>query len=214
MQTHKDLSAPKREALERVDVRRLPLSDSFRHVSGSGRRTVYVFSDPDCPYCRTLQSELEKLDDLTIVVFEYPLTALHPDAERKSISIWCAGDDADRWNLWHRTLVEKLGYSAGKLPKSYIQKPRSGSEPEHSGNAHSDFIGRASHAWIGRRHKHQRMVGGKTEVVEGIRIQAPLISCDMMQGYRCRPIDAAALEMWIAGREQVPPSKVVPMIAA
>jgi diguanylate cyclase (GGDEF)-like protein/PAS domain S-box-containing protein len=39
--------------------------------------------------------------------------------------------------------------------------------------------------------------------------------CDMMQGYRfCRPIDAAALEMWIAGREQAPPSNVVPMIAA
>ena len=36
--------------------------------------------------------------------------------------------------------------------------------------------------------------------------------CDMMQGYRfCRPIDAAALEMWIASRV---PSSAVPMIAA
>ena len=39
--------------------------------------------------------------------------------------------------------------------------------------------------------------------------------CDMMQGYRfCRPMDAAALEMWIAAREPVPSSNVVPMIAA
>jgi len=39
--------------------------------------------------------------------------------------------------------------------------------------------------------------------------------CDMMQGYRfCRPMDAAALEMWIASRENSPPSNVVPMIAA
>ncbi|MFL6696754.1 MAG: putative bifunctional diguanylate cyclase/phosphodiesterase [Vitreoscilla sp.] len=39
--------------------------------------------------------------------------------------------------------------------------------------------------------------------------------CDMMQGYRfCRPIDAAALEMWIAGREAAPSPNVVPMIAA
>ncbi|MBC7662771.1 MAG: EAL domain-containing protein [Caulobacter sp.] len=43
--------------------------------------------------------------------------------------------------------------------------------------------------------------------------------CDMMQGYRfCRPIDAAALEMWIATREAAPAtataSNVVPMIAA
>jgi EAL domain-containing protein (putative c-di-GMP-specific phosphodiesterase class I) len=39
--------------------------------------------------------------------------------------------------------------------------------------------------------------------------------CDMMQGYRfCRPMDAAALEMWIAGRELASSSNVVPMIAA
>jgi diguanylate cyclase (GGDEF)-like protein/PAS domain S-box-containing protein len=39
--------------------------------------------------------------------------------------------------------------------------------------------------------------------------------CDMMQGYRfCRPMDAAALEMWIATRELTPLSNVVPMIAA
>jgi diguanylate cyclase (GGDEF)-like protein/PAS domain S-box-containing protein len=39
--------------------------------------------------------------------------------------------------------------------------------------------------------------------------------CDMMQGYRfCRPMDAAALEMWIAGREVASDVNVVPMIAA
>jgi len=39
--------------------------------------------------------------------------------------------------------------------------------------------------------------------------------CDMMQGYRfCRPMDAAALEMWIAGREAASSVNVVPMIAA
>jgi len=37
--------------------------------------------------------------------------------------------------------------------------------------------------------------------------------CDMMQGYRfCRPIDAAALEMWIATRELTAPT--LPLVAA
>jgi diguanylate cyclase (GGDEF)-like protein/PAS domain S-box-containing protein len=37
--------------------------------------------------------------------------------------------------------------------------------------------------------------------------------CDMMQGYRfCRPMDAAALEMWIAGREMTTPT--LPLVAA
>jgi diguanylate cyclase (GGDEF)-like protein/PAS domain S-box-containing protein len=39
--------------------------------------------------------------------------------------------------------------------------------------------------------------------------------CDMMQGYRfCRPVDAAALETWIATREIKSSANVVPMIAA
>ncbi len=37
--------------------------------------------------------------------------------------------------------------------------------------------------------------------------------CDMVQGYRfCRPMDAAALEMWIAGREMTTPT--LPQVAA
>ena len=106
MQTHQDLSASKRELLARIDVAKLPLADAFTHVRGVGSRKVYLFSDPDCPYCRTLQSELEKVDDLAVVVFEYPLTSLHPEAESKAISIWCATDDAARWNLWHEALIE------------------------------------------------------------------------------------------------------------
>ena len=39
--------------------------------------------------------------------------------------------------------------------------------------------------------------------------------CDMMQGYLfCRPMAAAALEMWIAGREPAAAADVLPMIAA
>ena len=39
--------------------------------------------------------------------------------------------------------------------------------------------------------------------------------CDMVQGYRfCRPIDAAALEAWVAEREAQASSKVRPLVAA
>jgi EAL domain-containing protein (putative c-di-GMP-specific phosphodiesterase class I) len=39
--------------------------------------------------------------------------------------------------------------------------------------------------------------------------------CDMLQGYLfCRPIDAAALEMWIASREALAAPAATPMIAA
>ena len=39
--------------------------------------------------------------------------------------------------------------------------------------------------------------------------------CDMMQGYRfCRPMDAAALEMWIATREVASSAEAAPLISA
>ena len=104
MQSHQDLSAARLEELARVDVRTLPLKDSFTHVVGSGRRHLYVFSDPDCPYCRRLEPELDRLEDVTIHTFLYPLAQLHADAGRKAEAIWCQGDDKARWALWDRVV--------------------------------------------------------------------------------------------------------------
>lgn len=105
MQSHLDLSAARLEDLSRVDVHLLPLKDSFTHVAGNGRRELYVFSDPDCPYCRRLEPELDRLHDVTIHTFLYPLTQLHSDAGRKAEAIWCQGDDKSRWSMWHRVVT-------------------------------------------------------------------------------------------------------------
>ena len=101
MNTHEDLSAARLEVISRVDVRALPLKDAFTRVVGKGRRHLYVFSDPDCPYCRRLEPELDKLDDVTIHTFLYPVAQLHDDAGRKAETIWCKGDDKARWAAWH-----------------------------------------------------------------------------------------------------------------
>ncbi len=104
MLKHEDLSAARLEVLARIDVRTLPLKDSFTRVVGKGRRHLYVFSDPDCPYCRRLEPELDKLDDVTIHTFLYPIAQLHEDAGRKAETIWCQGDDKARWALWHHVV--------------------------------------------------------------------------------------------------------------
>jgi thiol:disulfide interchange protein DsbC len=102
MHRREDLSAARLEVLARVDVRGLPLKDAFTRVVGKGRRHVYVFSDPDCPYCRRLEPELDRLDDVTIHTFLYPVAQLHEDAGRKAETIWCQGDDKARGAAWHR----------------------------------------------------------------------------------------------------------------
>jgi thiol:disulfide interchange protein DsbC len=82
----------------RVEVSRLELRDAI--VFGSGERRLYVFSDPDCPFCRQLQPELAKLRNVTVYVFPYPLTVLHPNAAIAAKTIWCQQDRADAWNAY------------------------------------------------------------------------------------------------------------------
>jgi len=118
MTTNDDLTAARREVLSRIDVRKLPLQDAIVRVNGKGRRTLYVFSDPDCPYCRSLEPELDKLDDVTIYIFLYPIESLHSDAARKAQSIWCQADEKGRPALWHRvvTRTETIGTTECENP--------------------------------------------------------------------------------------------------
>ena len=44
-----------------------------------------------------LESELKKVDNVTVYVFLYPLERLHPGATAKSMKIWCAPDRAKAW---------------------------------------------------------------------------------------------------------------------
>ncbi|SDJ06694.1 DsbC family protein [Pseudomonas abietaniphila] len=90
MQTRQDLTAPKRAAAEKVDVTKFPLADAFTRVKGDGSRKIYLFSDPDCPYCHQLETDVfANVDNVTIYTFMYPLDSLHPNARAKAESIWC-----------------------------------------------------------------------------------------------------------------------------
>jgi thiol:disulfide interchange protein DsbC len=94
---NRNLTAERREALLRVDFASLPLDDAIRIVRGKGSRKLAVFEDPDCPYCRRLEAELARMDDLTVYVFLLPLEQLHPEAGQKARKIWCAPDRAQAW---------------------------------------------------------------------------------------------------------------------
>jgi len=59
-------------------------------VRGNGARTLAIFSDPDCPYCRRLEAEMTSLTDITIYTFLMPIASLHPEARSKAIAIWCS----------------------------------------------------------------------------------------------------------------------------
>ncbi|NNH24911.1 DsbC family protein [Acinetobacter terrestris] len=56
-----------------IDWKKLPLQDAVKSVRGNGKRQIAIFSDPNCPYCKQLEAELSKLNDVTIYTFIYPI---------------------------------------------------------------------------------------------------------------------------------------------
>jgi thiol:disulfide interchange protein DsbC len=109
MKEQKDMTAGVLDALNRVDVSMLPKADAIQTVRGKGERSLFVFSDPDCPFCKQMEAELAKVDNVTIHTLLYPLEGLHPDARRKAEAIWCAKDRAGAWEAF---------MASGRLPEN------------------------------------------------------------------------------------------------
>ena len=68
---------------------------AVKRVKGNGKRVVYTFEDPNCGYCKELQKELAKVQDVTIYTFLWPI--LSQDSMDKSKAIWCSRDRAKAW---------------------------------------------------------------------------------------------------------------------
>lgn len=90
MTTQQDVTQQRIDALNVVNFAQLPLEDAIKTVRGKGQRVLAVFSDPDCPYCRKLEHELPRLDNVTIYTFLMPLDGLHPESSKKAKAIWCS----------------------------------------------------------------------------------------------------------------------------
>ncbi|TAN56848.1 MAG: DsbC family protein [Rhodospirillales bacterium] len=97
MKAQRDLTAERMEKRQRINFAQLPLDDAIKTVHGKGERVLVVFSDPDCPFCKRLEPELDKLDNVTLYTFPYPLESLHPESPDKAVAVWCAPDRARAW---------------------------------------------------------------------------------------------------------------------
>lgn len=97
MQRQQDLTAGKIDEASKIDVSQLPLGDAIKTVKGNGARTLYVFSDPDCPFCKQLEQNLLGMTDVTVYTFLFPIEGLHPQAKAKAVAVWCAKDRVQAW---------------------------------------------------------------------------------------------------------------------
>lgn len=69
---------------------------AFKRVRGSGKRVLYTFEDPNCPWCKKLHAELNSMTNITVYTFLIPI--LGPDSVEKAKAVWCARDRALAWD--------------------------------------------------------------------------------------------------------------------
>jgi thiol:disulfide interchange protein DsbC len=100
LRTRTDLTEKRVQELMVVDFSSLPLDKAIVSVRGDGSRKLAVFSDPDCPYCKQLDKDLESITNVTVYTFLLPLISIHPDAKRKAELILCAADPAKTYRDW------------------------------------------------------------------------------------------------------------------
>lgn len=103
--TMKSVTEERLHKLTAIKFSDLPLERAIKIVRGDGKRILATFEDPNCGYCKRMAKDLQKLDNVTIYTFLYPI--LSEDSVKKSKQIWCSADKAKTWTDW---MVE------GKVP--------------------------------------------------------------------------------------------------
>ena len=102
MQSRKSLTEERMADISRIDYAALPLDKAIKEVRGKGELSMVVFSDPDCPYCKKLEQEIGQMDNVTVYTLLMPILSLHPQAQQKSVQLWCQPNKVAAWTQWMR----------------------------------------------------------------------------------------------------------------
>lgn len=98
MKAKRDLTAERINKLLTIDFNSLPLKDAITIVHGNGKRKMAVFEDPNCGYCKRFEQDLQKVENVTVYMFLYPV--LGADSTEKSKNILCAKAPSEVWGNW------------------------------------------------------------------------------------------------------------------
>ena len=96
--TMKNVTEERMQKLTAIKFSELPFERAIKQVRGDGKRVLATFEDPNCGYCTRLAKDLQRVDNVTIYTFLYPI--LSEDSLKKSKQIWCSADRSKAWNDW------------------------------------------------------------------------------------------------------------------
>jgi thiol:disulfide interchange protein DsbC len=97
LKSGRNLTDERSRKLFAVDFDKLPFEIAVKKVKGNGQRKMAYLTDPNCGYCKKLESELKNVDNVTLYRFLYPLFA---GSDEKVRDILCTGDPNKTWEDW------------------------------------------------------------------------------------------------------------------
>lgn len=89
-----DLTEKRRQQLFAIDFSKLPLELAVKKVKGNGQRKIAIFADPNCGFCKKLEKEMTKVNNVTIYLFMLPI---FPGSEEIVHNIRCAKNPLKVW---------------------------------------------------------------------------------------------------------------------
>jgi thiol:disulfide interchange protein DsbC len=98
LKTKKNITEARLATLTAIPFPSLPFNDAIVLVRGDGKRKIAIFEDPNCGYCKQFEASLQKVDNITVYLFLYPI--LGANSNEMSKNIWCAKDRAKAWQNW------------------------------------------------------------------------------------------------------------------
>jgi thiol:disulfide interchange protein DsbC len=101
--TMHNLTEEREAKLASFDFNSLPLQDALVWKSGTGKRRMVIFSDPNCGYCKRLEKDVQQLKDVTVYTFLIPI--LGGDSPQKAQNIWCSKNATQTYLDWMLTGV-------------------------------------------------------------------------------------------------------------
>lgn len=102
MKDMRNLTEERSKKIYAIKFDSLPFHDAFKEVKGNGSRRVALFTDPNCPYCKRLEKEMQHVGNVTVYRF---ILAILPGSEEKAKNIWCS---ANREKAWRDALLNGI----------------------------------------------------------------------------------------------------------
>ena len=95
VKNRRNVTEERRRQLFAIEFDKLPLDLAIKKVKGNGKRKLAYFTDPNCGYCKRLEKELAKINDVTLYLFLYPILQGSDEIAR---NVYCAKDPVKAWD--------------------------------------------------------------------------------------------------------------------